>query len=77
MPDKKDNLRHQLSHRGGPAAKWLSFLLFAIFLIHSDAQSKIKCAESIPDTPQNVAKALFGIKSSHCYTRTTTKKSKA
>lgn len=35
MPDKKDNLRHQLSHRSGPAAKWLSFLLFAILLIHT------------------------------------------
>ena len=35
MPDKKDYLRHQLSHRSGPAAKWLSFLLFVIFLIHT------------------------------------------
>ena len=34
MDDKQDNLRHQLSHRSGPAAKWLRLLLFAIFLIH-------------------------------------------
>ena len=34
MDDKRDNLRHQLSHRSGPAAKWLRLLLFAIFLIH-------------------------------------------
>ena len=35
MHDKKDNLRHQLSHPSRPAAKWLSLLLFAIFLIHT------------------------------------------
>ena len=34
MDDKQDNLRHQLSHCSGPAAKWLRLLLFAIFLIH-------------------------------------------
>ena len=34
MDDKQDNLRHQLSHRSDPAAKWLRLLLFAIFLIH-------------------------------------------
>ena len=35
MPDKKDNLRHQLLHRSGSAAKWLSLLLFVISLIHT------------------------------------------
>ena len=37
---------------------------------------KDKCVESIPDTPENVAKALFGIKSNCSYINTATKKSK-
>ena len=83
MPDKRDNLRHQLSHRSGPAAKWLSFLLLAIFLMPQKKRRsfgrpiKNKCVESISDIPKNVAKALLGIKYSHPYTPTTTKKSKA
>ena len=35
MHDKQNNLRHQLSHCSGTAAKWLSLLLVAIFLIHT------------------------------------------
>ena len=39
--------------------------------------AKDKCVKPIPDTPENVAKALFGIKSSRSHTDATNKKTKA
>lgn len=39
--------------------------------------AKEKCVKSIPDTPKNVAKALFGIKSTHHRRASAAKKAKA
>ncbi len=47
MDDKQDNLRHQLSHRSGPAAKWLRLLLFTMFLIHTVEGASFASSASI------------------------------